>query len=385
MSEEYSQHYALNDLLQKESRIFPRPILWNLNLQKLLDEALDRLAQDSTLFSSRNPVSGHGILLQVLLYYIDLLGYEFNLIPDLVWVRLFDMLGVSLGGAQYPILEVEFTRSSDYPYEVIIPIGTEIYSTLTPNQFLITSEGLTLPVGATSGVAKARLNTTGLLSRSPEPNEFTYIRQISGIRSVRHTKVLFPGRSEETLSDGMLRARQELQSLGRAVTARDYHSLCKRLGATKVGVFREVDLSRTEGTHGDVLSLSVYPTALAPIIQLEFTKEEWRTVGHRIIIVPADVVELSGEMVIRAVPGVQSPFTLAWDAIAAAINPPKGRWGDLELEKSMAIAVENKQGFYATNSVTLFRTSDNTPYSELEIKPWTLFYIQRSNLRFVFN
>lgn len=380
----YEQHYKLNEILQKQARVFPRPVLWNLNPEKMLDEALDRLAQEGTMFSSRNPASGHGILLQVLLYYQDMLGYEFNLIPDLVWVRLMDMLGVSLGGAQYPILEVEFTRIPDYPRDVFVPIGTEVFSTYSRDRILITSEALSLPVGQETGTVKARLNTTGALERSPEDAEYTYTRPISGVRSVRHTRVLFPGRSEETLSDGMLRSRQELQSLGRAVTARDYYLLCKRLGATKVGVFREVDLSKLGGSYGDILSLSVYPSALSSLIQTEFSKEDYRTVGHRIVVVPAEVVEMSGVVTIRAVPGVNDPYGLAWSAVNEKVNPPAGVWGDPELGKTISVAIENKTGFYATASVELTQTVGGTPYEEMDIKPWMLFQIQRQNLSFVF-
>lgn len=381
---DYSEHYKLIERFEQEDYFIAPPVLYDIDIERQFDEALDRLAQplpngQTSPYSSRNPFSGQALLLGVLLYQLNLTGNEFNWIPDLVWFRLFQMLGLTLAPAEYPIIELEITRdatstrSRDF---FSIPIGTRLFSSQEQNLEAILKTPLNFYSGERVKTVEARLNFLGQLTR-PIPRDEFQIFNVTSIESVRVSRIIYTGRDRETLPQAMLRGRQQLQRGRRCVTYRDYHRTCIELGATKVAVLPGIYVTQGEGQYADLMTIAVYPPNLASTLQPEIEARSMATV--RVQVIAAEIIPLNGTIEVRAVPGLLNPREIAAKAIVENVNPPGGKWGDREFLRTLATALENQpSSFYAVPNINLKHSETNVPFSEMEPMPWQLFEIQDS-------
>jgi hypothetical protein len=71
-------------------------------------------------------------------------------------------------------------------------------------------------------------------------------------------------------------------------------------------------------------------------------------------------------------------FNLVARAIRDNVNPPHGRWGDPEFEKTLASALERIQGIYAVPRMGLFAVEgeNRIPIREYSPSHRTLFQVK---------
>jgi hypothetical protein len=388
MSLNYSGHYDLNEVLQLDPNILPSPNLYNFNKDRIFAAVLDRLAQpldDGTEspFSSRNPLSAHAQLMGMLLYIQDLLGHEINLVPDSLWVRWFRLLGVEIGLAERPVINLIFTRSQDAIASGIsarIPLGTEIRSNLNPDLVATTIYDLIVDADSISGNVPARLNQTGKISPEIRIGEFSIMPELlNWIDSASNdSQVLFEGRDEETLPEAMLRSRQEFQTGWRLDTARDFYRTTLSLGAKKVAVLPQIKKG-SNVRFSNLVTVVVYPGNMASLVQ-DALSERMPLCLNLEVIAP-EIIPIDGEIDVRIIPTLSNDqaFNIAATAIQENVNPPFGVWGDLTFSATLATALENQpKSIYAVPNLRLKHADTGVPIENLDIKPWSLLEVQQS-------
>lgn len=386
MSIDYSGHYDLNEALQLEPTVLPAPTLYPFDKERIFAAILDRLAQPldggtESPFSSRNPLSAHAQLMSALLYLQDLLGHEINLVPDSLWVRWFRLLGVEIGLAERPIINLVFTRSQDAIASNIfakIPLGTEIRSNLNPDLVATTLYDLTIDADSITGTVPARLNETGKISPEIRPGEFSIMPELlNWIDSTSNdTQVLFEGRDEETLPEAMLRARQEFQTGWRLDTPRDYYRTVLSLGAKKVAVLPRIRKG-AKIEYSNLITVVVYPGNMASLVKDALLDRVPACLT--LDVVAPDIIPIDGEIDVRIIPTLSNDqaFNIAATAIQQNVNPPFGVWGDLTFGATLATALENQpKSIYAVPNMRLKHADTDVPIERLDIKPWSLLEIQ---------
>jgi hypothetical protein len=387
----YSQHYALIDRLQQDSRLIASPDLYPFDDQKIYAAMLDILAQplpngEESPFSSKAPTSGHAILMGAVAYYQSVLAHEFNLIPDRAWVLILQLLGAELSLGSYPVVNVVFTGEPG----AVVPIGVEVRSQYNPQLSIYTVAQGTID---TSGSVKipARLNQIGKLP-AVRLREFMLLpRSLSRVQSAYNDgTVIAEGRAPETIAEAVLRVREGIRTgslgrepdntnseefQGRCVSDRDYYYWAKRCGATKANVLKGVQYG-AEGVFGDLVTVVVYPPAARDLVMARMLPMTL----HRFDVRPAEIIPLDGKIQVRVQPNLSDSqvFNLVAAAIQAQINPPNGIWGDSNFEQTLAVALEKVNGIYAVPSMILKHVETGQGLAELEVKPWNLFEIRGS-------
>lgn len=383
---DYSGHYDLNQVLQLDPAILPSFTLYDFDKERIFAAVLDRLAQpldDGTEspFSSRNPLSAHAQIMAVLLYIQDLLGHEMNLVPDSLWVRWFRLLGVEIGLAERPVINLVFTRSQDAIASYIsakIPLGTEIRSSLTPDLVATTIFDLTIDVDSITGTVPARLNQTGKISPETRIGEFSIMPELlNWVDAVSNdSQVLFEGREEETLPEAMLRSRQEFQTGWRLDVKRDFFRTALSLGAKKVAVLPRIKKG-SNVEFSNLVTVVIYPGNMAPLIQDAMLERMPECIN--LDVVAPDIIPIDGEIDVRIIPTLSNDqaFNIAAVAIQENVNPPFGVWGDLTFAATLATALENQpKSIYAVPNMRLKHADTGVALELLDIKPWSLLEIQ---------
>lgn len=354
---------------------------------------LDRLSRplsigQSSPFSSRSPLSADGQKASIFLYYLQLLGHEINLLPDKALFDHFRMLGLAQEQAEYAVIELELTRSPQlianntpaYTY-----LGLSFPSRYTENLSAIILDETVIDGNNTSTTVQARLSQQGALADTLREGEFLIPSEFNGYwQQVRFTgQVINPGRTLETAQEIRERAQRLIQRPGkRCVSYRDFYNLAiDDAGASKAALFPELQWVGNGDNYGYVdnfLTLAVYPNSLASSVaqllsQRAIAGMRWEVVGGRII--PID-----GTITIRVDPQLLDgqAYDLAAQALVDYLNPPNGKWGDLEFARNVAIAIEKADGIYAVPEVKLKHSQSNIPIEELVIRPWDLLEIQSS-------
>lgn len=400
---DYSLHYEAIDTLQQESRVLPPPRLFNYDGDQILAAEMERLAQPlpngrPSPFSSKSPASTHYKLLSAATHLIEILGHEIDLIPDRAWLNMLRLMGVELESASYPVVRLEFTRSTaaiaaNIP--AVIPIGTAVRSSNDRNDNLIayTLETIEIAATAATGTVNARLNTLGDAA-DLAIGQFTILgNRVPYIEAVTDTELLSSGKSEETIVDAVVKVRQGVRAgslgrfsdngivdvdgdsfLGRCVTLRDYVYFAKRLGAEGAIAWRGTQLG-AKGYFGDLITVAVYPPSAASLIDRDLRA---LSVNTRLDIVPARVIPIDGTIHLKAIPTLTESevIDLAATAIVNAVNPPYGVWGDRQFVSTLSTAIEKVQGIYAVPKVQLKHAISNIPLSAIAIEPDMLFQIQ---------
>jgi hypothetical protein len=383
----YKQHYKLQAILAKEPAIIPSRPLYNFNEGKVYAAMMDYLAQQisdgvDSPFSSRNPLSGHGQLTGMFAHFLGIFAHQMNLVPDRTWMEEFRMLGMELSDAEYPVIELRFSRSYDAfvsNIPVIIPLGTEVGSHRAGNLIASTTSTIEISGEDREVSVPARLNIKGKLPYDISTNEFTILPQmLSFVDSVASTTVLYQGRDEEDLASAMLRTRQQLQVGLRCTTARDYYVTALNLGAQKVNVIPGVSFPYGD-YYSDLISVVVYPGEISSFISS--TLLDRTMIGTRLDVIPAEIIPIDGTIDARIVPGISNSqaFEIAASAIQDNVNPPYGKWADVNFAVMVATALENQPAsIYAVPKTNLKHAVTNQPLAEIKPMPWQLFEIQAS-------
>ena len=380
---EYQRFYELEDNLQTDSALIPSPELYAFDDEQIYAAIMNRLAQplptgEASPFSAQTPGSAHGVLVSNLVYLQSLLAHELNLVPDsalLAWLRI---LGTQLRSGLYPVVYVRFTKTRDAvasSQEVFIPTGTEVRSITNPSLSAFTTEdGLMGPTDA-SVLVPCRLNSLGPIANLRE-GEFSQIpSNLTYVETAANEGAIAPGRPPERLIDAVLRTRDWLRTGDRCVTDRDYHYYAIQAGAIKANVIRGIT-PNVEGFSHDLRTIAVYPAAASPTVQAAIASR--KMADERLVVIGAEVIPITGRVGVRAVSGLSQAqvFNLVATAIRDRINPPKGRWGDPQLDRAIADALERTQGIYAAPEIELVHADTRQPLSELAPQPWWLFETQ---------
>jgi len=382
---DYTQHYDLMQALEKDARILPAPWLYNVDDAAVYAAMMDRLAQpladgSESPFSGRNPLSGYGQLTEMQVHLLRLFGHELNLLPSRTWLQLYRMLGIELSDAEYPIIELKFTRTQDAIDSGIstrIPLGTPVSSRSYAGLIAYTVAELEIGGAESEGVVSARLNQEGRLGIEIPDNDFIYPPPLlSFVGSVTNTRILYLGRDQETLPEAMLRARQQLQMGQRCVTGRDYYRTALNLGAEKANIIVGVEYE-DKAYYSDLVTVAVYPGNIATYIKSELLARVM--IGTRLDVRPAEVIPIDGTIDVRIVPSLSNDqaFNVAAAAIQQNVNPPYGNWGDKEFKATVATALENQPGsIYAVPKVELKHAGTGEALEDIDIRSWHLLEIQ---------
>lgn len=374
---DYSTHYALTALLDTDPTLIPSPDVCNADPEIMYAATMDRLAQplpDGTEspFSGRNPLSAEGHLVSNLVYLLALHGHECNLVPNLIWLQNLRLQGVILRQAEYPLLTLEFIRSpsqsSVFPV-IVIPAGTKVFSRFENGLMAVTLQDIQLTGDSVQVVA--RLGTPGR-NVNVRADEFTGASSISGVQSVVGVEMLSYGSDIEGVEDAVLRARLNTQLQNRTVVPRDWYQTCLDLGCQKANVLPGVD-PNNEGYFADHVLVVVYPGNLTVLVNDTLTG--LKGLDTRCLVIDPDIINITGTITVRATPDLTDSQAISQCnvALTTSINPPYGTWGDLNLEISIATALERTVGIFAMKSAELF--SGDTPLADLDIKPWQLFNV----------
>jgi predicted phage baseplate assembly protein len=109
----------------------PAPKLDDRNFQSLVDEAKARIPQYCPEWTDHN-VSDPGVaLIELFAWMTDLLLYRVNQVPDKVYVKLLDLIGVRLDPPRAAGAPVTFYLSAPQLTDVVIPEGTEVATVRT--------------------------------------------------------------------------------------------------------------------------------------------------------------------------------------------------------------------------------------------------------------
>jgi hypothetical protein len=386
----YEWFYQLDDLLSQEpNNIRPRR-LFDIDGKQLYRETMDRLAMplaDGTPspFSSRNPLTAEGILMEHVIFLMQMQMHEANLIPDYVYVNWLRVWGIEMQDADYPRIDITFYRSSgEYDYgtqAAIIPVGTKVFSNREADLHCVTTQYAEIPSSQSSVVVPARLNRRGKISPNISAGEFVWLQDLLNyVDRAQGTTIVYPGRDAETLSQAVLRARQQLQMPTGITTDRHYYLTALWSGAQKARVLPGIEYTNP-GYDADMISIVVYPPDVSDYVQEVMVDRKLS--GTRVGVYKSEIIPLNGTIDTRIVSSISASqvLTEAASVVVNQINPPYGSWGDRTFSSSLASAlVQGSGNIYGIDNMNLFHAETGQPLAELEaeIKLGALFKLNDS-------
>lgn len=406
MAYRYVEYYHLREQLEATPLLIPKPVLYNFDSGQVYAAHMDMLAQplptgEASPFSSKEPGSGHGVLMSVMTHLQDVHAHEFNLVPDAWWIEWFRSLGAEIQQAEYPVINLVFERTPEAIINrvpALIPANTEIRSNRDLNIAAYTLYEEEILGDEESIVVAARINRLGVLPNIRAGEMSVLPRYLSFINRVYNDgTVVQQGKNAETLIEAMLRVRDGLRSgsLGqdpiegefvpndprfhaRCVTVADFSYWAKRLGATKVNVLSGMQYGVTNGEFADLTSLVVYPSILSELLYDSMVGMTIQAL--RFDVRPAELIPIDGTIQVKVIPNVPESdvFNIVAEAIVNKVNPPYGTWGDLNFPATLATALEETFSIYAVPEMNLKHSETGEPISELDIQPWHLFEIQNT-------
>lgn len=393
MTINYDEYHDLAESLAKIPGLIDSPDLYPFDPEKMYAAMMEMAALPlpsgaESPFTSKLPGSVHSILFSCVLYIHQQLAHQFNLVPPKTIVEVLRMMGVARLEAEYPIVNLVFNRSRQslsIGADVIIPVGTIVQSKFNSGFTATTRNEARMTGSQETVIIPARLNQLGAVNENMQIGEFSIMpRGIPFVESVYNDgAVISPGRRRETLPETVLRAREAMRTQQRCVTSPDYYFVATSnayVGAQKAnvipGYLRGSDFKFT----GSIVTVVVYPSKHQVLASVIF--EEMKMVDVTVDVLGAEIIPIDGEVTVRVVPYLvgqnNTVFDMAARAIAERINPPHGKWGDLQLSISLATALEMVEGFYAVPNVRLKHAVTGEPIESLNPKPWQLFQIQGS-------
>lgn len=402
----YVEYYGLREELISDPLLIPKPVLYDFDAGEVYAAHMDMLAQplpngDASPFSSKEPGSGHSILMSVMTHLQEVHAHEFNLVPDVWWIEWFRSLGVEVQQPEYPVINLTFERSPEALRDripTVVPANTEIRSNRDPSIAAYTLYEAYMNGEEETVTVPARMNKLGGLPNLRVGEMAILPRFLSFVNGVRNDgSVISQGRDAESLVDAMLRARDGLRSgsLGRdpingeftpsdpqfharCVTDADFVYWAKRLGADKVNVLSAMQYGVTNGEFGDLTTLVVLPTILQELIYNSMVGMVVQP--RRFDVRGAEIIPIDGTISVKVVANVPSSdvFNIAAEAIVSKVNPPYGVWGDPRFDVTLATALEETFSIYAVPEINLKHSETGVPLAEIEPMPWNLFEIQNT-------
>jgi len=403
---EYVQYYDLRQQIEATPLLIPKPPLYNFEDGATYAAHMDMLAQplpngEPSPFSSKEPGSGHGVLMAVVTHLQRAHAHEFNLVPDVWWIEWFRALGAEMQQAEYPVINLVFERSPEAVFSRVtatIPANTEIRSTRDPNiaAYTLYEDGI---YGDQQTVTiPARINVLGTLPNLRIGEMAELPRFLSFVGGVQNDgSVVSPGKDPETLVQAMMRVRDGLRSgslaqdpidgnfdptndrfQARCITDADFAYWAKRLGCDKVNVLSAIQYGVTNGVFADLTTLVVYPSTLQELV---FNSMVGMTVEpRRFDVRSAELIPIDGTITVKVIPSVaeRDVFDIVATAIAAKVNPPYGIWGDPNFSATLATALEESFSIYAVPEMQLKHAETGEPLSAIVAQPWHLFEIQKT-------
>src|SRR5512145_379219 len=104
----------------------PTPLLDDRHFQDLVDHAKRSIPQYCPEWTDHN-VSDPGVtLIELFAWMTDLLLYRVNQVPDKVYIKFLELLGVKLEPPRAARAPITFYLSAPQPAEVTIPAETEV-------------------------------------------------------------------------------------------------------------------------------------------------------------------------------------------------------------------------------------------------------------------
>lgn len=409
MSPNYDYHYEIQEEIDSNSSIIPSPELYNYDSKEIYAAAMNLAAKplnngEESPFSSQSPNSTHARLFEVISYLQSLIGYEINLIPDNVWVQLLRLRGVEPKSAKYPILEMKFSRYQrdiDNQRDLLIPVGTRIFSKKYPDRYVITTSELLITGNDLTGKTSARLNIKG---ETPDiiKDEYTVNRSIANLNYVTNTGVILQqGFSGEDISSLVKRVRDQENRRERIVTQRDLTLFASENGADKSLILPNIFVDQFGNAHPhSVTTLFVYSKENQESIipRLKFNLEKEALIGYKIIPKFALIVPLTGKILVQMASGSKQLdiFNVVAEIISNSVNPPYGEWNNLNFKQFLISKLESdsrinkvtieelKISNLESQSITSeekTNLNNNKLYSHqdfdtIDIKRWYLFQIQ---------
>lgn len=396
----YEEFFKLAARLQVDPGLIPAPDLYNYSTEEIYATVMERLAQplptgQPSPFTSKAPTTAHAVLASNLAYMQSILGRELNLVPDRLLLTWFQILGASLQSAEFPVINLTFRRTRAAivnAIDVTISPGIEIRSTEDSNLAAITQVKAVISGADEEVTIPARLNQPGSMT-TIRPGEFSILpRSLSYIETVYNDgTVVNEGRSAESLSEAVLRIREGVRTgslgrdnglltsgesfSGRCVTDRDYAYWATRAGATKVNVIRGSQ-PNVAGYFPDLVSLACYPESSVALVKSLLNP----IAGGQFQVVPAEIIPVGGTVSLRASSNMSQfeAFNIVATAIQAGVNPPFGKWGDQDFDRTLATAIEDKYRILAVPQTALIDTRSGKPLSETKISEWSLLEVQGS-------
>ena len=389
----YDDYYDLEESLSKISNLIDSPDLYPFDPEKVYAAMMEMAAQplpsgEQSPFTSKLPGSVHSLIFSTVLYAHQMAMHQANLVPNKVYVSLLRMLGVTRLEAEYPIVNLVFTRSRqsiEAGIPAVIPVGTVVQNKFNSGFTATTRQEARMTGSQQSVTIPARLNQLGAIDDNTQVGAFSIMpRSLAFIESVYNDgAVISSGRTRETLPETALRVRDMMRTGNRCVTAPDFYEVATSrayVGAKKVNVIPGYLRGSDFSFGGSIVTVVVYPSNLQVLAAAIF--EEMKMADVTVDVVGAEIIPIDGEVTVRVVPYLvgqnKTVFDMAAKAITERINPPHGKWGDWQLPISLATALEMVEGFYAVREVKLKHSVTGEAIESLKPKPWQLFQIQES-------
>lgn len=146
----------------------PAPDLDDRRFQELVDEAKRYVQQRCPEWSDHN-VSDPGVtLIETFAHMVDQLLYRLNRVPDRLYVRFLDLIGLRLYPPTAARAGVTFWLSAPQPDAVVVPLGTEVATVRTGGEDIrtfTTTEDLP--------IVSCRLERTASILASAETHDHT--------------------------------------------------------------------------------------------------------------------------------------------------------------------------------------------------------------------
>jgi len=153
----------------------PVPKLDDRTFQSLVDEAKARIPQYCPEWTDHN-VSDPGVtLIELFAWMTELVLYRVNQVPDKVYTKLLELIGIELDAPRAAEAPVTFYLSAPQPNKVIIPEGTEVATvrTETSKAIVFTTE---------SNLTIWPVNVTGIFTHGREQSDEWVSRDVARLK-----------------------------------------------------------------------------------------------------------------------------------------------------------------------------------------------------------
>ena len=267
--------------------------------------------------------------------------FMFNQIPDQNRIAFLQLLGVTLLPAAAATCTMQFTKTDDYlNVPVLIPAGTNII-TSDRQVRVATLVDLTIPAGEQSGTVGAASTTLGDIGTIAANTIGVVMSSIPGILTASNITTLTGGTNGETVQQGEIRARDQMDIGQHLGAAEDYvnYILPNVMGnAGRVTPFEDYLANFTFNGSGYLLLVIQGPDGLAPPTNLlqaiQSVISARHVAGIQVVAGTANYRELQISASVTIAPGQNAPILInkaisnlvsLYDPLTFAFGPSAGQ------------------------------------------------------------